>query len=181
MNGAARLRHEVPSQQEENMKRSPILAGLVLGLALWSPPARSFCGFYVASGDAKLFNRASRVVLVRDQDRTVLTMANDFRGEPTQFAIVIPVPTVLAKHQIRVSDPALLDHIDAYSAPRLVEYFDEDPCAPRTRVSYMLSVPAPGVAAPEVRGASLGVRIEARYTIGEYDILILSATESRGL
>ena len=152
----------------------------MLGLALWSPPARSFCGFYVASGDAKLFNRASRVVLVRDQDRTVLTMANDFRGEPTQFAIVIPVPTVLAKDQIHVADPGLLDLIDAYSAPRLVEYFDESPCRPAYTYNLM-TVGGHAMEDATVQDASLGVKIEARYTVGEYDILILSADQSTGL
>ena len=57
----------------------------------------AFCGFYVAKADTKLFNRASQVVLVRDGDRTVLTMANDFKGEPKEFAVVVPVPTVLQK------------------------------------------------------------------------------------
>src|SRR5213594_2813413 len=109
------------------MKRSfPLL--LLLCAALSPSPAHSFCGFYVASGDAKLFNRASQVVLVRDQDRTVLTMANDFRGEPKEFAIVVPVPTVLEKGQVHIGDKALIDHLDAYSAPRLVEYWDPDPC-----------------------------------------------------
>src|SRR5206468_5661309 len=88
----------------------------------------AFCGFYVASGDAKIFNHASQVALVRDEDRTVLTMANDFRGEPKEFAIVVPVPTVLEKSQIHVGDKALIDHLDAFSAPRLVEYWDPDPC-----------------------------------------------------
>src|SRR4029453_12581856 len=77
----------------------------------------------------KLFNKASQVVLVRQGDRTVLTMANDFRGDPKEFAVVIPVPVVLQKGQIHIGDKALLDHLDAYSAPRLVEYFDGDPCA----------------------------------------------------
>ena len=73
------------------MKRLfPLLA---LCAVLCSSAAHSFCGFYVASGDAKLFNHASQVALVRDGDRTVLTMANDFRGEPKEFAIVVPVPT----------------------------------------------------------------------------------------
>jgi len=61
---------------------------LLLCVTLWPSAALSFCGFYVASGDAKLFNKASQVALVRDGDRTVLTMANDFRGEPKEFAIV---------------------------------------------------------------------------------------------
>src|SRR5580693_9497706 len=80
----------------------------------------AFCGFYVAKADTQLFNKASQVVLVRDGDRTVLTMANDFKGDPKEFAIVIPVPVVLQREQIHVGDRALVDHGDAYSAPRLV-------------------------------------------------------------
>ena len=111
---------------------------LVFGVALASMVAASapslfgFCGFYVSKADTKLFNKASQVVLVRQDDKTVLTMANDFKGDPREFAIVVPVPTVLEKDQIHVGDKALLDHLDAYSAPRLVEYFDGNPCV-RTR------------------------------------------------
>ena len=83
----------------------------------------------MAKADTKLFNKASQVVLVRQGDRTVLTMANDFRGDPKEFAVVIPVPVVLKKEQIHIGEKALLDHLDAYSAPRLVEYFGEDPCS----------------------------------------------------
>ena len=28
-------------------------------------------------------------------------------------------------------EPATVDHLDAYTAPRLVEYHDPDPCAPQ--------------------------------------------------
>src|SRR6187455_1757293 len=90
--------------------------------------APAFCGFYVAKADSKLFNKASQVVLVRDGKRTVLTMANDYQGDPKEFAIVIPVPTVVKNGAVQVADKAIIDHIDAYSAPRLVEYFDSDPC-----------------------------------------------------
>src|SRR6267378_1585109 len=93
-----------------------------------APHAHAFCGFYVSKADAKLFNKASQVVLVRSEDKTVLTMANDYEGNPKEFAIVVPVPTVLEKDQIHIGDKALIDHLDAYSAPRLVEYFDPDPC-----------------------------------------------------
>src|SRR6266581_2787769 len=102
--------------------------------------APGFCGFYVAKADTKLFNKASQVVLVRHEDKTVLTMANDYHGDPKEFAIVIPVPTFLEKDQIHIGDKALLDHLDAYSAPRLVEYFDSDPCAQEMfRRRYALS------------------------------------------
>ena len=99
-----------------------------MSIVAWSTPAvLGFCGFYVAKADTKLFNKASQVVLVRDGDRTVMTMANDFKGELKEFAVVIPVPTFLKREQIHVGEKALVDHLDAYSAPRLVEYFDHEP------------------------------------------------------
>src|SRR6266571_888944 len=98
---------------------------LVLFVLVVAPFAASaFCGFYVAKADTKLFNKASKVVLVRQDDKTVLTMANDFEGEAKDFAVVIPVPTFIEKGQIHVADNAVIEHLDAYSAPRLVEYFD---------------------------------------------------------
>lgn len=162
---------------------------LALALALLSAAATrawAFCGFYVASADAKLYNRASQVVLVRDGDRTVISMANDYRGEATQFALVVPVPVVLKREQIHVGDPKLFERIDAFSAPRLVEYTDEDPCAPRwaPKSMAMRGVAAPAGAAAEgmrQRAKALGVTIEGEYTIGEYDIVLLGAKQSDGL
>ena len=145
--------------------------------------AQAFCGFYVARADTSLFNRASQVVLVRDGNRTVITMANDFQGDVEDFAIVIPVPTFIERQQINVADRVLIEHLDAYTAPRLVEYHDPDPCARWDLRREMMSDSALPAAAQEVAkaGRSRGVTIEASYTVGEYDILILSAEESSGL
>jgi hypothetical protein len=87
-------------------------------------PAHAFCGFYVARADAKLFNKVSKVVVARNGRRSVVTMASDYDGAPSDFAMVIPVPTVIAKRQIKVTSNALVDKLDAFSAPRLVEYHD---------------------------------------------------------
>jgi hypothetical protein len=103
---------------------------LVLSMVLSTRVALGFCGF-VAKADTQLFNKASKVALVRHDGKTVMTMANDYRGDPQEFALVVPVPTFLEQDQIHVGDRVLLDHLDAYSAPRLVEYFDENPCRPR--------------------------------------------------
>jgi hypothetical protein len=111
-------------------------------------------------------------------------MVNDFQGSMKEFALVVPVPTFLKREQIHVGDKAVVDHLDAYSAPRLVEYFDDDPCQRREydRTMQMAAAAPPAVAAREdVRRRSLGVTIEASYTVGEYDILILSAQQSTGL
>src|SRR6185295_10589282 len=128
-----------PRRKENRMKRLPIALLATAALAAAAGTAFGFCGFYVAKADTKLFNQASQVVLVRSDDRTVLTMANDFKGDPKEFAIVIPVPTFLKREQIHVAEKALLDHLDAYSSPRLVEYFDENPCERRV---YMMKAPS---------------------------------------
>ena len=155
---------------------------LALGL-LATAPASAFCGFYVAQADTKLFNEASKVVLARDGDQTSVTMASDYEGDPKEFALVVPVPNVVAEDDIRVVENNLIDRLDAYSAPRLTEYFDPDPC-PEARRGVIFAAPTTAVPAPMVAqdaaGAS-GVTIEARYQIGVYDILILSAKESDGL
>src|SRR5262252_10734175 len=83
--------------------------------------ASAFCGFYVGKADAKLFNEASQVILARDGDRTVIGMRNDFQGDLSEFALVVPVPVVLQKSQIHVGAAKIFERIDAYSAPRLVE------------------------------------------------------------
>ena len=146
--------------------------------------AEAFCGFYVARADTSLFNRASQVVMVRDDNRTVITMANDFEGEVSDFAVVVPVPTFIERDQINVGDRAIVQHLDAYTAPRLVEYHDADPC---TRYDRQMRMEMDGAAVPmasnEMRKAARarGVTIEASYTVGEYDILILSASQSDGL
>ena len=145
-------------------------------------PTLAFCGFYVARADGKLFNKASKVVLARNGTTTAITMASDYEGDLKDFALVIPVPTVVKESDIHVVDQAMLDRLDNYSEPRLVEYTDPDPCAPI--VMYDRAVPAPMAAmasAGMVRDKSLGVTVEAEYSVEEYDIVILSAEQSDGL
>jgi hypothetical protein len=150
-------------------------------------PAWAFCGFYVAKADSKLYNKASQVAIARAGERTVLTMANDYQGDAKDFAIVVPVPTVLKQEQVHVAEPTILERLDAFSAPRLVEYFDADPCADYDRFSAMDGMPIPQVASSAraelklERAKSLGVTIEEKFSVGEYDILILGAKESDGL
>ena len=169
------------------MKRTTLraAAGVIALVFLLAAPvgAWAFCGFFVGKADSTLFNEASKVIMVRNEDKTVISMQNDYRGDLKEFAIVVPVPQILQRGQINVGDPKIFDRIDAYSAPRLAEYFDSDPCLRRkmmetARAGAPQAVNAP---APAARDKALGVTVEAQYTIGEYDIVILSAKESDGL
>src|SRR2546425_12930579 len=113
------------------LKASVAVAAILAQLAALAGPAAAFCGFYVAKADSKLFNKSSKVVLARDGNTTAITMASDYEGEPKEFAVVIPVPTFIERKQIGVVEMKTIDHLDAFTAPRLVEYHDQDPCAPQ--------------------------------------------------
>ena len=167
------------------MKRLLTITALVSAFAgaMMTPGVRAFCGFYVAKADAELFNNSSQVVLVRHDGKTVITMVNDFQGDPKEFALVVPVPTFIEREQIHVTNKALVDHLDAFTSPRLVEYFDQDPCNVYPMARRMNGAPAELAleSARDVKANALGVKIEAEYTVGEYDIIILSAEQSDGL
>ena len=161
-----------------------ILLMLLLIIAA-APEALAFCGFYVAQGDAKLYNQSSRVVLARDGNRTVLTMASDFQGDPKEFAVVIPVPVVLKKEQVHIGDPGIVDRLHDYSVPRMVEYSDPNPCPGMVDIKGEIKVAIrkkdSSTRQIEVAALKGGVIIEAQFRVDEYDILILSAEEGRAL
>lgn len=147
--------------------------------------AHAFCGFYVSGSGDNLVNRATRVALMRSGIRTVLTMSNDYEGPPRDFAMVVPVPVVLQQENVRTLPHDVFQHLEQLTAPRLVEYWEQDPCYQPTyeregRVMNTAAVPAP-TAQPSSGSADLGVRIEAQFTVGEYQVVVLSATESTGL
>jgi hypothetical protein len=145
---------------------------------LASAPAHAFCGFYVSSAGADLFNDATMVVLMRDGARTVLSMQNTYRGPTQDFALVIPVPVILKKDMVKTLPKNVFERIDALSSPRLVEYYEPGVCpAPPPRAGAMRTA---GVDSKSVR-RELGVTIEAKFEVGEYEILILSAKEALGL
>ncbi len=95
---------------------------------LTSSSASAFSGFYVSEAEAPLFSDASVVVLMRDGTRTVLSMQNHYDGPPEDFAMVVPVPAVLEEDDVRVLGREVFARVDGLSAPRLVEYWEQDPC-----------------------------------------------------
>jgi len=159
-------------------------AASVILVALISHEALAFCGFYVAKADGTLKNKTSQVILVRDGDQNVITMYNDFQGNFKDFAMVVPVPVVLKQKDIKVVDPQIFTTLNEYSKPRLVEYYDQNPCQPQVLNEVVVTGLAgrvPGVSISQKSEREYKVKIEAQYLIGEYDIMILSASESSGL
>src|SRR5690242_8001965 len=158
------------------MKLAPTLAALALALA--APAiAHAFCGFYVAGGDQKMFNDATQVVLMRKGTRTVLSMQNNYKGPPDAFAMVVPVPVVLQESDVKTLGKDVFGKVEKMGAPRLVEYWEQDPCAPPRAYDQSIAMPTATASLAKEgaagTGADLGVKIEAKFVVGEYQILIL--------
>ena len=156
---------------------------LVLSLLVLPGAAQAFCGFYVAGGGAALFNNATQVVLMRDGTRTVLSMQNNYQGPAEDFAMVIPVPIVLQKENVKTLARDVFVRIDQLAAPRLVEYWEQDPCVARLR-SRQETLEKKGLTS---FGSDKGgydepqVKVEAQFTVGEYEIVVLSAKDALAL
>jgi hypothetical protein len=158
----------------------PLVASFTLGVlaALLAPrDASAFCGTYVGGPDAALFNRASKIIVTRQEDSTTLTLANDLVGDVTDFALVVPVPEVLSAEDVRVVAPELFTRLDAYSSPRLVSYTCDDFANDWSDTGAVDQDSGGGGGGGEAEG----VTVEASFSEGEYDIVILSATESSSL
>jgi len=165
------------------MKRVVIAA--VAAAVLGAPgDARAFCGFYVAGSDQQLLADATQVVLMRKGTRTVLSMQNNYKGPTEAFAMVIPVPVVLKEKDVKTLPPQVFQNVERMGAPRLVEYWEQDPCRPEPRYeTRSMMVRAPSAAPPpsSKKAEDLGVTVEAQFSVGEYQIVILSAKEATGL
>src|SRR5262245_23343335 len=161
-----------------------IAAAAGIGVAAPST-AHAFCGFYINGAGGEMFNDATQVVLMRQGTRTVLAMQNNYKGPPSEFAMVIPVPTVLQEGDVKTLPRDVFGRVDTMGAPRLVEYWEQDPC--RREVYNELAFgrgAAAGTGGGALRGRAaddLGVTVEAKFVVGEYQIVILSAKDAAGL
>src|SRR5438105_3059488 len=140
---------------------------LVLAAALFAAPtAHAFCGFYVAGSNQPMFNDATQVVLMRSGTRTVLSMQNNYKGPPEAFALVIPVPVVLHEPDVKTLGKEVFAHVEAMGAPRLVEYWEQDPCRPLVQYETAVGAGAVNLKVDMAKSdKDLGVKVEARFTV----------------
>jgi len=162
--------------------RRLILAWLVL-VAL-PAEADAFCGFFIGRAETQLLNDTTHVVLMREGQRTVMSMQNNYRGPAEDFAMVVPVPVVLQATNVRTLSREVFDRVDQVTSPRLVEYWERDPCwQPPARDDSDSTAGATMSAAgsPTRPAARPLVRVEASFAVGEYEVLVLGADDSLAL
>jgi hypothetical protein len=201
----------------------PITLLCVFLVFIWNTPtALAFCGFFVGKAGSQLHNSSSRVVIAHSGNRSIFSMANDYQGDVKDFARIVPIPVVPNRDQVRIGNLETVERLNAFTAPRLVEYIDE-PCQeeverfligvtllvvslffvalvlPRRArrlkeflvvlfligIFVALALPSMSPQANKVKHSNpdsvLNVTVEDKFTVGEYDVVILSAKQSNGL
>jgi hypothetical protein len=179
---------------------SLVLSAAVAGMLLSAPrSADAMCGCMMGpmppvkagpvATSTPIYNDASMVVLMRDGTRTVISMSNNYKGPATDFALVVPVPVVLSQDNVKTLPADTFHRIEKLTAPKLVEYWEQDPCP----TPMMLPSGLGGGTAMKGAGEGMAkpmsvaeakepvVKVEAKFAVGEYDIVILGAKESDGL
>jgi MYXO-CTERM domain-containing protein len=139
-----------------------------------STQAHAFCGTYVSSGDSDLENTSAEVAIVRDGTRTTLNLSNDVIGDTSDFALILPVPEVLGEDDIHVLDHGVFSRLREYTGPRLVSYECDDFVVHDEESDTDTDADSDG-------DTDTGVVVEAEYVVGEYEIVILSASQSASL
>jgi hypothetical protein len=135
----------------------------------------------------RITNSATKVVLMRKGDKTTMIMSNDFDGDVQEFGLVIPVPSLVHKRDVRLVDPSLFARLEKATAPRIVKLEEQDPCGFLGSMGMMgrgsgASLQSTGDGAGDDANAkSLGVVAKAKFAVGEYDVTVLSAEQSTGL
>jgi hypothetical protein len=157
---------------------APLVAlPLLLGAPAWACPT-------VANGKpAALSFDTAQVALVRQGTTTTFTVSINPQGDSDGFALVLPVPALLARDEIRVLDGEVFARLNAYTG---VLQIDDAGCSPPRSDS---SGGADGTDGSDgggdggdgESGPPTGVTVEAEYLVGDYEITILSATESGAL
>ncbi|MCB0404364.1 MAG: DUF2330 domain-containing protein [Bdellovibrionales bacterium] len=141
----------------------------------WGVGAFAYVPVIVGKTPERLFSGASQVVIAREGKRTAVTVASTYRGGQKEFVLIIPVPTLLTPEQVSVGELQSVQRLDAFSAPRIVESSDQDPCEPQStkKSSKIIEGLAPG--------ASLGFGRDAAADAGDYKLITLNAADTDSL
>ncbi|MFZ6179845.1 DUF2330 domain-containing protein [Nannocystis pusilla] len=125
------------------MRRQRALSA-VLSVSLLLTPAAALSGSLVGRASAPPSSPATTGVLLREGNRTVVTIQSAYSGPSEDFALVVPVRQGLRPGDVRTLRRDVLARVDAASAPRLSEAWEQDPCAESRRQR----APSAGAARP---------------------------------
>lgn len=157
------------------------MPSLPLLLALLNAPASAFPGTFVAPEGEAPEVEAAWLVVARQGDRTVLTVAPRLDVPNTNpVAMVLPLPTGDVHHVENVP-PSYLERVEAFAAPRLGRITCDD----LLEVTYHPTAPGCGSFEPEPPAPPVGpqatahMTLETTWGLGEWSAKLVKVDETR--
>ena len=115
------------------MKAAKALFSALLGacsLLAAATPASAFPGFLTSKTGAEIKVNSTQIVLMKKGNQTAVSVMSDYQGAIEPFAMVLVVPADVTAERVTTLKREYVDRIDAISAPRFHEYWEQDPCDP---------------------------------------------------
>ncbi|MED5423132.1 MAG: DUF2330 domain-containing protein, partial [Pseudomonadota bacterium] len=95
--------------------------------------AQALNAIFLTEPTKTITHKPSAMVVSRDENRTVITLAPDFSYDGSQLGLLIPLPKIVTDTQLRFADVGQLDAVMSFTAPRYNVYKDDDVCAGAVR------------------------------------------------
>jgi hypothetical protein len=157
-------------------------------LALLAPrSAHALPGFFAGKKSEPVTSHSTQIALMKKGSDTVISVMPDYEGPLEPFALVLMVPADVSEDGVTTLKRDFLDRLDALSAPRFHEYWEQDPCDPgpvEQEWERNLKVqgaaggplgggaPAPEAGAPK-SAKELFLDVTAKQKAGEYRFTLL--------
>lgn len=107
---------------------SIFLVLVCLFTAVQSGAANALNAIYLTEPTKAVDHKPSVMVVSRDENRTVVTLAPRFSYDGTKLGILVPVPNISSKTQIRFANPEFVAEAMRFTSPRFNYYNDGDIC-----------------------------------------------------
>lgn len=152
-----------------DMIRKLATAGLAACALLSARPAAAF--LVVGTDAAQAPGPDTRVLVLREDARSVVALAPTIRGPAKPLAVVVPLPRAAAA-SLRAAPVTVFERTEALAAPRIDELWELDPC--ELHPNQQSAPPSPSAsAAPSAEPA-------APRTEGDYEITVLPDLDAKG-
>lgn len=166
-----------------------LLGAATLALAVLSSPrpAEAFPGFFASKKSEPIKTYATQIAVMKRGGDTVVSVMPDYEGPLETVAMVMLVPDDVTAEKVTTLKRDFLDRLDALSAPRFHEYWEQDPCDPgpveqewERNLKVQGSAGGPlGGGAPAPEGGALKpakelfLDVKAKQKEGEYKFTLL--------
>lgn len=164
-------------------------ATLALAALAGTSPAAAFPGFFASKKQDPIKTYSTQIAVMKRGADTVVTVMPDYEGPLEGFAMVMLLPADATIEKVTTLKRDFIDRLDALSAPRFHEYWEQDPCDPgpveqewerNLKVQGNAGGPLGGGAPTPEGGAlkpakELFLDVKARQKEGEYKFTLLEA------